>query len=207
MEQRTRTRGRPSGLTGEELIAAAREVFLEKGYSGASMDEVARRARVSKSSLYREHPSKDALYAAVVHHWALAGRDAMSGPLAALVSSSDVRAGLIELAETMRRGILSAPVLEMRRLVTSEAVSQPDVARSYLEESWNTNIRNLATAMRRLAADGRLRVSDSEADAAAEQFTWLVIGAPLNAQLLGGEGSGPSASDAVDVFLARYRTA
>lgn len=57
--------------------------------------------------------------------------------------SGHLRRGLIELAETVRTGILSPPVLEMRRLVTTEALSQPEVARVYLEESWNTNIHNL----------------------------------------------------------------
>lgn len=202
MSSATRARGRPAGLTGAALLEVARGVFLEFGYGGASMDEVAKRAKISKSSLYREHPSKRALYAAVVHAWAQAGRDAMRPSLEKLRGSGDLRRGLIELAETMRAGILSPPVLEMRRLVTAEAQSQPEVARVYLEESWNTNIRNLGETLEEFANRGALRLDDP--DAAAEQFTWLVIGASLNARLLGTAAESPSVEGAVDLFLAGY---
>lgn len=199
-----RTPGRPAGLTGDDLLAVARDVFMERGYTGASMDEVARRARISKASLYREHPSKTALFAAVVRQWAEAGRDAMRPALERLTTADDVRQGLIDLAETMRRGILSPPVLHMRRLVTSEALSQPEVAADYLEESWNTNIRKLAGALELLAGQGRLRIADPRT--AAEQLTWLVIGAPLNARLLTADDRYESSpvADAVDLFLAGY---
>ncbi|WP_424937020.1 MULTISPECIES: TetR/AcrR family transcriptional regulator [Bacteria] len=196
------SRGRPAGLTGDDLIAVARDVFLERGFRGASMDEVARRARVSKATLYREHASKGALYAAVVRHWASAGRDAMRPALELLRDSADVRAGLLALAATMRAGILSPPVLAMRRLVTAEAADQPEVARTYLEESWGANIRALAAALRSVAAEGRLRIEDPHV--AAEQFTWLVIGAPLNARMLAGSGGDADDVGAVDLFLAAY---
>lgn len=202
MASDARTRGRPSGMTGADLIAVARDVFLQHGYRGASMDEVARRARISKASLYREHASKSALYAAVVHQWTLAGREAMRPALERLRSSEDVRAGLVDLAETMRTGILSPPVMAMRRLVTAEALEQPEVAAVYVEESWNTNIGNLADALDALAVEGRLRVADARA--AAEQFTWLVIGAPLNARMLGDDTQPPAVDHAVDLFLAGY---
>ena len=198
-----RARGRPPGLAGESLLAVAREVLLEKGYAGTSMEEIARRARISKASLYREHGSKSALYAAVVENWAAAGRDAMRPALDELRGSGNVESGLIDLAETMRAGILSPPVMAMRMLVTAEATAQPDVAATYLEQSWCRNIRNLAAALDHLAAAGRLRIDD--AHEAAEQFTWLVIGAPLNARMLGAEDTEtPSISGAVDLFLARY---
>ncbi|MBO0979012.1 TetR/AcrR family transcriptional regulator [Microbacterium sp. SD291] len=197
-----RARGRPSGRTGDELISVAREVFLERGYAGTSMDEVAKRARISKASLYREHPSKSTLYAAVVHQWTLAGRSAMRPALERLRGSGDLREGLIELARTMQSGILSEPVLAMRRLVTAEAQAQPEVAQTYLDESWNRNIGDLAAVLDSMTGEGRLALDDPRT--AAEQFTWLVIGAPLNSRLLGSPAEAPRTDDAVDLFLAGY---
>lgn len=198
-----RTPGRPSGRTGDALLDTAREVFLESGYAGTSMDEVAKRARISKASLYREHASKSALYAAVVRHWALAGRDAMKPALDELKATPDLRQGLVALGETMRAGILSPPVVAMRRLVIAEAAAHPDVAQDYLAQSWDTNIRNLADTLREVADAGGLLVDDAEA--LAGEFTWLVVGAPLNAVLLGVENGAPSVERAVDLFLAGYR--
>ncbi|GAA1659158.1 TetR/AcrR family transcriptional regulator [Glycomyces endophyticus] len=206
MTDTARRRGRPPGRTGDDLIAAAREVFLESGYAGTTMDAVAARARISKASLYREHPSKDALFAAVVRAWADAGRDAMRPHLDRLTAGADTRADLTALAEVMRAGILSPAVLGMRRLVTGEARRLPHVAAGYLEHSWERNIRALAAALETLGDQGRLDVPDPLA--AADQLTWLVIGSPLNRLLLTGadDAETPPApvASAVDLFLAGY---
>jgi TetR/AcrR family transcriptional regulator, mexJK operon transcriptional repressor len=198
------TRGRPPGSTGPKLLAEARAVFLDRGYAATTMDDVAARARISKSSLYREHPSKSALYAAVVSDWAASGRDAMRPSLERLEQDPDVERGLTELAEVLLGAILSPPVVEMRRLVINEAKTQPQVAATYLQESWNRNIAGLADTFDRLRERGRLNVEDTRA--AAEDFTWLLVGGPLNAALLGVEPH-PEAdrpAQVVALFLARY---
>ncbi|MFE3443561.1 TetR/AcrR family transcriptional regulator [Nocardia sp. NPDC059180] len=198
-------RGRPPGKSGEELLAVAREVFLERGFAGSTMDEVASRAGISKTSLYREHPSKTGLFAAVVEHWATAGRHAMRPALARLEAAEDVREGLLDWARTLLAGILSPTVVEMRRLVTAEAARLPDAGSTYLHKSWIRNIGDLATTLRTLDTRGLLHVPDPEA--AAEQLTWLVVGAPLNARMLDATATDTAtdaADAAIDLFLAGY---
>ena len=56
----TRRRGRP-GHDLESVLAAATEVFNERGFDGTSIDDIARRLGVSKSALYHHIDSKDAL--------------------------------------------------------------------------------------------------------------------------------------------------
>lgn len=204
MSAPTPTRGRPPGLTGPALLAEARAVFLERGYAATTMSEVAARARISKSSLYRDHPSKSALYRAVVSDWAAAGRDAMRPALDRLAQSHDLEQGLTEMGDAILRGVLSPPVVAMRRLVINEATEQPEVAATYLEESWQRNISALAETFDGLRRAGALTVDDPSA--AAEEFTWLLVGAPLNAALLGVDATpAPDASArAAALFLARY---
>src|ERR687894_330345 len=48
------------------ILDAAAELFLAQGFASVSMDAVARRAGVSKATLYAHFPGKDALFAAVV---------------------------------------------------------------------------------------------------------------------------------------------
>jgi len=202
-------RGRPGGSTGEELLAIARAVFLEQGFAGATMDLVAARARISKQTLYRQHASKDALYAAVVRDWVDRGHDAMRPHTAALLDAADVRAGLLRLAAVLHDGVLTPPVLRMRRLVAAEAERFPEVAVDYVERSWNRNQHLLAEALAELGRRGRLAVED--ADVAAEQFTWLVLAAPLNRLTLQA-GTNPYrapelealAAEAVSTFLSRF---
>lgn len=205
MSEHQRRRGRPAGLTERDLLAVARTLFLDCGYAATTMDEIAARARISKASLYREHPSKAALFSAVVSDWAAAGRNAMRPALDQLVAGTDISADLVDLARTVRAGVLSPEVLGMRRLVTSEAARHPAIAAIYLAESWERNIDALADAFRALDRQGRLRIVDARL--AADQFTWLTIGAPLNAQLLtpiAGHETAPTAASAVQLFLSGY---
>jgi TetR/AcrR family transcriptional repressor of mexJK operon len=212
MASTTRRRGRPAGSRGPELLDVAREVFLELGFAGATMGEVAARAHVSKASLYGEHTSKDALFAAVVLDWAARGRGSMRPALDALLRAPELRAGLIELAGTIQAATLDPAVLRMRRLVAAESERFPDVAAAYVTDSWEGNIEAFGGAIAELAARGDLAVAD--ASLAAHQFTWLSIGGPLNAQTLGGPDvrANPaelarSAAAAVDTFLARFAPA
>ena len=63
-------RGRPKAMSDAErrslIKAEAEQLFLEKGYAGASTDELAARCRMSKRTLYRLFPGKSAMCAAVV---------------------------------------------------------------------------------------------------------------------------------------------
>ncbi len=183
MADRRRGPGRPPGPRGEDLLSIAREVFLELGFAGATMQEVAGRAGVSKASLYREHPSKDQLFAAVVTDWAARGRGAMRPALDALLAAGSVRDGLAVLARTMQAAVLDDAPLRMRRLVAAESARFPDVAAQYVAASWDSNIDDLAATLATLAARGELDLPNPRI--AAEHLTWMVLGGPLNAQTLG----------------------
>jgi TetR/AcrR family transcriptional regulator, mexJK operon transcriptional repressor len=202
-------RGRPGGSSGRDLLDVARQVFLAHGFAGATMDVVAARARISKQTLYRQFASKDALFAAVVRDWVDRGHDAMRPHTRALLEATDIREGLLALARILQAGVLSRPVLQMRTLVAAEAERFPEVAADYVARSWDRNQRLLAEALVELADRGRLAVD--AADVAAEQFTWLVLAAPLNRMTLrtGGQPYGDRdldaiATEAVTTFLSRF---
>ncbi|HEX3048360.1 MAG TPA: TetR/AcrR family transcriptional regulator [Bacillota bacterium] len=48
-----------------EIVAAAERIFYQKGFDGASMDEVAQAAQFTKRTIYQYFPSKEELYLAV----------------------------------------------------------------------------------------------------------------------------------------------
>ncbi|MGB4325725.1 MAG: TetR/AcrR family transcriptional regulator [Candidatus Nanopelagicales bacterium] len=56
----------PKAQRREQLLDAARAVFVEQGYHAAGMDEIAERAGVSKPLLYQHFPSKLDLYLAIL---------------------------------------------------------------------------------------------------------------------------------------------
>lgn len=59
------------------ILAAAREVFAEKGLVGATMDEIAEKAELSKGAIYLYFPSKEELYLSVMNE----GMDILIGRL------------------------------------------------------------------------------------------------------------------------------
>src|ERR1700739_3153495 len=62
--------GRPprelAGEVEERILDAAAKVFLERGFEGASIEEIADVARAGKPTIYARFPGKEALFAAVV---------------------------------------------------------------------------------------------------------------------------------------------
>jgi AcrR family transcriptional regulator len=57
---------RPRTRTRDEIVAAAKDVFWERGYDGAALSELERRTGVNRSSLYAQFGSKDQLFAEVL---------------------------------------------------------------------------------------------------------------------------------------------
>lgn len=56
-----------AGDTMTRILATALDVFADKGFAGARMDEIAKRARVNKATIYYHVGNKAALYSAVLH--------------------------------------------------------------------------------------------------------------------------------------------
>lgn len=52
----------------QEIVIAAESLFLQQGYGASSMDQIAEQTGVTKQTVYRYFPSKDALFAAVMNH-------------------------------------------------------------------------------------------------------------------------------------------
>lgn len=48
------------------ILEAAMSVFLKSGYLGASMDEIASSAQVSKQTVYKQFASKESLFVGIV---------------------------------------------------------------------------------------------------------------------------------------------
>lgn len=65
-ENGRRPRGRPRSFSAGEVLDRVRPVFLEKGYSAASLDDLAAAAGLNRPSLYAAFGSKEQLYLALI---------------------------------------------------------------------------------------------------------------------------------------------
>ena len=191
------------------IVEAATTLFLENGYRGTSMDQIAAVARVSKQTVYKHFSDKEALFNAIVTGTVNEASDTVASAVRELQDSGDLAADLRELARRELELVMQPRILQLRRLVTAEASRFPSLGQMFYERGPGRTIGELAAMFERLAAGGRLRIDDPSL--AAAQFNWLVMSIPLNRAMLLGVDAPPSpdeltrhADEGVTVFLAAY---
>ena len=115
-----------------ELLAAALELFVEKGYAATRSEEVARRAGVSKGTLFLYFASKEELFKAVVRE-NLAGRfPEWEAEFAAYTGSTPE---MLRYAMRMWwQRIGATPASGITKLMMSEATNFPELAAFYQRE-------------------------------------------------------------------------
>src|ERR1700758_5120937 len=120
----------PRELAGEvdaRILDAAREVFLERGLAGASMDEIASLARAGKPTIYARFPAKEALFTAVVMR-AMADKIAHFENYVPTGETLEER--LASVGQTVLHWALVGDTIGLIRLAIAEARRFPDLASS-----------------------------------------------------------------------------
>ena len=121
----TRRQRRKEARPGE-LIAAALELFVQRGFSATRLDDVAKQAGVSKGTLYLYFDSKEALFRAVIEESLLPLIDAFEIKVEAL--GADPERLLRELLVEWWERFGSTPLGGTCKLMISEAGNFPEVA-------------------------------------------------------------------------------
>jgi AcrR family transcriptional regulator len=191
------------------ILDAATTAFLRGGYRGTSMDEIAAIAGVSKQTVYKHFADKGRLFSEIVISTVNEASDPVHEGVRDLQDSGDIDADLRDLARRQLALVMQPRMMQLRRLVISEAGRFPELGRTFYEQGPGRTISALATAFERLAARGLLQLDDPLL--AAAQFNWLIMSEPLNhAMLLGDDGPpdtdaiGQWADNGVRTFLAAY---
>jgi len=200
-----------SDRTRQTIMRAALQVFLQHGYVGATTDEVAARAAVSKQTLYRNFADKQRLFAEVVLDSTVTLADELAdAAVVNLDGTRNVRRALRDFARSFLAGLLVPDVVRLRRLVIAEADRFPEVARAWFDRGFEGMLGTLGAALQRLAVAGQLRRLD-DPRLAAYQLAALVMYQPMNQVMFAGTDALPPADEldriasaAVDVFLAAY---
>ena len=109
-----------------ELLEAALDLFVEKGYAATRVEEVAARAGVSKGTLFLYFPSKEDLFKAVVRENVVATVAQGAAEVAQFQGSSSELLEWMMLQWWRRYGATKASGIS--KLVMSEASNFPDLA-------------------------------------------------------------------------------
>lgn len=205
--------GRPKDLGKRAAILdAARQMFVALGYEGASMDQIAATAGVSKLTVYSHFGDKESLFAAAVKDHC---EQQLPTSLFDAGPGAPLRERLLQIAGAFFKMVSAPDALAGHRIMCA-----PQLVDSALPQLfWDAGPRRVQDAFvallqRRIAA-GELRIDDGDDDAirrAAGQFFSLVKGEPHARMVFGCcETSCEQAirthlEAAVDLFLRAYAT-
>lgn len=148
--RRRRKEARP-----QELLAAALELFVEKGFAATRSEEVAARAGVSKGTMYLYYPSKEELFKAVVRE-NLAAHIA-EGAQAAAQHQGSMRELLQAFMREWWDRISTGPAGGISKIMVAEARNFPDLAAFYVDEIIVPTHRLVGTLLERGIAAGEFR--------------------------------------------------
>ena len=132
----------------QEIADAAFKMFAEKGYAATRIDDVARRAGVSKGLTYLYYKTKEDLFKAVVKNVVIRRVDSLIGNVESTTLSSEafLRGPLLDFMKK----VPGSPIAIVIRLLISEGPRHPDLVNYYYE---NVVARGLE-AIRQFVARG-----------------------------------------------------
>lgn len=162
----------------EAILEAAAEVMAERGVQ-APVDEIARRAGVSKQTIYNQFGSK----AEVIRVLAARRVDEITAALTAPSAMEDPRTALAGYARVLLDVLLQPRGLSLFRMCMLGADDMPEVSRAMYEAGPRSSRRRLAEFLAAETRAGRLDCPDPME--AAEFFGGMVVSTRQTAAMLG----------------------
>lgn len=194
-----------TGRKFDQVLAGAREVFLADGFEGASVDDIARAAGVSKATLYSYFPDKRLLFMEVVTNECGQMADRA---LELIDESAPPREVLTVAAGQIVPFLLSDFAQRCFRICMAERDRFPELGQAFYASGPEMGRARLSEYMAEAADRGELDIPDLEI--AAEQFAELCKAKLWNRAAFGIQNEFSQAEidevvrNAVDTFMARY---
>lgn len=189
----------------DDVLAGAREVFLAQGFEGASVDDIARAAGVSKATLYSYFSDKRLMFLEVAKAECcrqVVGAESKISPHIKLHEALHIA------AVTLVEFFTSDFYLRMFRVVVAESERFPELGRQFYETGPLMGRNRIVDYLKEAETRGEIEIKDKEL--AADLFTEMCR-ADLFAQMLFGIKSKATQEEkdrvingAVAMFLARF---
>ncbi|MFK7956263.1 MAG: TetR/AcrR family transcriptional regulator [Lysobacterales bacterium] len=199
------SRGRPKSASKKtQIYRTASDLFLEHGYDGVSMDQVAERAGVSKQTVYSHYASKEALFSACIRN-KCADHELYDG---ALDPALPVALVLKNLVGRFNDLFHSDEAIKLKRLLHGHAESNPRLSEIFFEAGPAMMMQSLEHYLQTQVEREVLLIDDIST--AARQLLYMIQGEHLMRATLNVSG-GPSDNDnqqyldaCVALFLKAY---
>ena len=189
-----------------QIIEGARTAFLEQGFDAASMNDIARTARVSKGTLYVYFQNKEQLFQAICSEECQSQAEGLFNFDA---DDSDVETTLIRIGTDFVTLVCHPEKASSARTIIAIAERMPEIGRTYYETGPARGITLLSDYLKNKVQQGILAIDDCEVVAA--QLIEALL-APLFKPILFNFGKPPTPERiryvvgiAVKAFLAAYK--
>ncbi|MFI6025491.1 TetR/AcrR family transcriptional regulator [Amycolatopsis magusensis] len=186
------------------ILTAATALFLELGYDRTSLARIAERSGVSRATLFKQFPSKAALFDAMVtESWATAGE-------AAAPPAGNIVDGLTTIGRRYAELLGRAQMTDLFRIVIAELPRFPELANAQFSQGRMPYFESVRGYLLAEHEAGTVRIED--VDLAATQFLGMISNYVFWPALLvpGWEVSAERVAQVVDeavrTIAARYAT-
>jgi AcrR family transcriptional regulator len=174
---RKRPRGRPTAEEAdslrENLMHAALDAFMTRGFEGASLEAIARDAKIGKITIYRQFGNKEVLFRDVVNF----ARQSLREHVRAAISDGPPQQVLRGVIARLVDVVSQPDFIAVLRLTIAEAPRFPDIAADALKNS-DFALGALVDYLAGLQADGVIVIDDPHV--AASQLAELATGGVRN---------------------------
>jgi AcrR family transcriptional regulator len=164
-----------------QIVEGARTIFLERGFEGASMGEIARCAGVSKGTLYVYFQNKEQLFCAIMED----ERRSHLVPLLEIDRAEPAEVALRAFGRRLVSFILSPRKIASMRTAMAIAERMPDVGRDFYALGPGQAIKVLKSYLDDKVSQGELDIPDTAL--AAPQLLDLVQSSLIRPALFGIE--------------------
>jgi TetR/AcrR family transcriptional repressor of mexJK operon len=192
-----------------EIIQAATEAFISKGYDGTSMEEIATRAGASKQTVYKHFTDKETLFGEVVRSTAIQTNDVVAVVTTLLSETEFMEGGLQQLARRLVAMLTDNELLKLRRLIIANADRMPQLGRDWYEKGFERMLTSMASCFEKLTHRGLMRTPDPYL--AASHFFGMLLWIPMNEAMFTGNSNPRSKAElerhadaSVEAFLVVY---
>lgn len=201
--------GRPKDLGKRAaILEAAKQMFTQNGFDGASMDQIAGVAGVSKLTVYSHYGDKEALFVAVVKSHC---EQQLPSSLFEPMPQVPLRERLLTIAQAFYAMISSPAAVAGHRMLCTPQLANSPLPQLFWEAGPKRVQSDFAALLQRRIAAGELEIPDVAR--AASQFFILLKGEPHARMVFGCcAPDGPIDIDAhlaatVDLFARAYAAA
>ncbi|MFG1989596.1 TetR/AcrR family transcriptional regulator [Actinoplanes sp. NPDC048988] len=180
------------------ILDAATGLFLASGYDGTSLAKIADAAGVSKATLFKQFPTKAALFDAIVtESWRVEDADGPEPPV------DDLEAGLTAIGRRYVELLTRPGMTALFRIVIAELPRFPELG----EAQFSRGKMPYFESVRRYLSDAKLE----DPEMAATQFLGMISNFVFWPSLLltdwapGAAANDKAVTEAVRTMIARYR--